>query len=117
MTSASIVARARGIRLAWETDHQVWFANYDAQAATLGAPVPAPGTGSRKHPVLALNGREETLLAWAEGTSFRKGGTLEWQLFEASGRPAGVKGEAPDFPASSLPAAVTRPDGGFLLIY
>jgi hypothetical protein len=117
MTSASIVARAGGVLLAWETDRQVWFAPYDAGAGRLGAAVPAPGAGSRKHPVLAVDGRGEILLAWAEGTGFRKGGTLEWQIFDTSGHPVGAGGNAPDFPASSLPAAVTGPEGGFLLIY
>jgi hypothetical protein len=117
MTSASIVARAGGVLLAWETDHQVWFAAYDAGPAQLGPPAAAPGAGSRKHPVLAVDGHGETLLAWAEGTGFRRGGTLQWQLFDASARPAGARGEAAGFPAFSLPAAVAKPGGGFLLIY
>jgi hypothetical protein len=117
MSSAAIVARQGGIRLAWETGHQVWFTDYDADADKLAAPVAPSGGGSRKHPALAMNSRGETLLAWAEGTGFRRGGTLEWQLFAALGQPAGAASSAPDFPASSLPAAVARPDGTFLLVY
>ena len=117
MSSESIAPAPGGILLAWETRQQVWFTSYDRASGRLSEPVAAPGSGKRKHPVVARNGRGQVLLAWAEGTGFNRGGALMWQVMDASGRPIGQTGEAPGLPASSLAAAIVLPGGGFLLIY
>jgi hypothetical protein len=70
-----------------------------------------------KHPALAVNVRSEVLLAWTEGTAWQRGGALAWQVFDASGRPSAESGRIEEgIPTWSLPAAVARPDGGFLLV-
>jgi hypothetical protein len=117
MSSASIAPVEGGALLAWETEKQVWFARYDARRGQLGQVSAAPGQGSRKHPSLAVNGDGSTLLAWAEGTSHRRGGTLAWQILDAAGHPSSQKGAASDFPAYSLPQSLVLPGGRFLLIY
>jgi len=81
-------------------------------------PVGAPGPGSdRKHPVVAGNSRGETLLAWTNGTAWQRGGSVEWQVFDQSGRPTDVKGTAPGVPVWGLVAAYTQADGSFTIIY
>lgn len=67
---------------------------------------------------MAVNHRGETLLAWGDGSGFRSGGTLHWQLFDAGGTPGAARAEDGErVPESSIPAALARPDGSFLVIY
>jgi len=117
MTSMSIAAGSRVLR-AWETDGQVYF-----NSTAAGDPPRAPaGTAAsdskrRKHPRLAVNGKGTVLLAWTEGTSWARGGSLAWQAFEADGRPTSVKGTHPGIPVWSFAAVLARPDGGFTIFY
>src|SRR5206468_739213 len=65
----------------------------------------------RKHPVLAVNARGETLFAWAEGTGWQRGGSLVWQVHDRAGKPAEEKGKADrGIPVWGLPAAVAHRD-------
>ena len=91
----------------------------DSKSATVPAPIAAPGAGdNRKHPSLAVNSRGELLLAWTEGTGWQKGGSLAWQLFDSEGQPKGERGKIEaGIPTWSMPAAVARRDGTFLLIH
>ena len=78
----------------------------------------APATGpNRKHPSLAVNAAGETLLAWTEGMSWKKGGSLAWQVYDRNGKVKGTSGSAAGVPAFSLIAAFARPDGGFTVVY
>jgi hypothetical protein len=117
MSSESFAEGGGVVEAAWETQKQIYFAKIDTRATTAPTVVSAPGEGSRKHPALAVNQRGETLLAWAEGTGWQKGGTLGWQVYDAAGRPVGDKGAAASLPTWSLPAAFTKPDGTFVVIY
>ena len=119
MSSEALVEGPNGVLAAWETEGQVKFARVDAQAVKLGQPVAAPGVGrNRKHPVLAVNARGETLFAWTEGTGWNKGGDLAWQVYDSAGKPVGAAGRlAGAIPVWGLAAAASRPDGGFTLIY
>ena len=62
----------------------------------------------------------EATSCWRGGTvpGWQSGGNLRWQAFDAGGRPRGDTGraEAP-IPARSVPAAVTRADGSFVIVY
>jgi len=81
-------------------------------------PIAAPGdTKGRKYPVVAGNNRGETLLAWAEGMKWGKGGSIFWQIFDKNGNPEGEAAHADGVPAWSVVAAFTRPDGGFTVVY
>jgi len=118
MIANFISPAGRKILIAWETAGQVFYA--DVVPGTDGASesVAAPGPGSdRKHPVVARNSRGETLLAWTNGTGWQRGGSLEWQVFDQSGRPTDARGTAPGVPVWGLVAAYTQPDGGFTIIY
>jgi hypothetical protein len=119
MSSAAFSAGSKGPISAWETNGQVYFARIDPESGIASPPVAPPGNpGNRKHPALAVNARGETLLAWAEGTAWQRGGALVWQVFDASGRPGAQAGRLErGIPTWSVPAAVARPDGGFTIFH
>jgi hypothetical protein len=86
--------------------------------ARIAQPITAPSDATgRKYPVVTGNRRGETLLAWAEGMKWGKGGSVAWQVFDRNGTPVGEMGHADGVPAWSVVAAFTRPDGGFTVVY
>ncbi len=117
--SSAVLAESSGRMLAaWETMGQVYYAGINQAASTPVNPVSAPGEGkARKHPAVAVNAEGETILVWTEGMGWKKGGSLAWQVFDRSGKPAGEKGTAEGVPVWSLPTAVAVPGGGFTIIY
>jgi hypothetical protein len=117
MSSESIAESGGRVQVAWQTGKQVYFATVDAAAAKIVERVAAPGEGSRTFPALAINAQGETLLAWAEGTGWQKGGSLAWQVYDKSGRPEGIKGEGPGVATWSFPAAFAGMDGSFTVVY
>jgi hypothetical protein len=121
MSSAALADSAKSsneLLAAWETQGQVYFASFDPKKPQSISPIPAPGaTGKRKHPTIAMNMRGETLFAWTEGTGWKKGGSLAWQLYDSQETPAGEKGEAPGVPVWSFAAVVAEKSGGFIIIY
>jgi hypothetical protein len=108
-----------GVLVAWETSGRVFFAPIDPAGRAPVRPIPAPGKAApSKHPALASNAAGQMLVAWTEGTGWQKGGTLAWQVYDRDGRPvADAAGRAPNLPATSLPAAFAKPDGGFVVLY
>jgi hypothetical protein len=118
MTSGAFAESSDNVLVAWETENQVYFTRVDPDTFAAAKPVAAPGPGNdRKHPSLAVNRRGEVLLTWMEGEGWGKGGTLRWQLFNASGGAVDGLGEAPGIPPFSFAAAFARPDGGFTILY
>ncbi|MBI3882095.1 MAG: hypothetical protein HY301_18805 [Verrucomicrobia bacterium] len=113
MSSESLVESGGKVFAAWETAQQVRFAELGAGTPKLVAP---PGAGKRKHPALARNAAGVTLFAWSEDTTFNKGGSVAWQLFDSNGQPVGEPGRGADLPKWSLPAAAARA-GGFVVLY
>ena len=112
----SLNSSSSGTTVAWETQGQVQFARVDR----LDKIVTPTGKAAlrRKNPTIAVNTRGETLLVWADGSGFRSGGALHWQLFDSDGQPGET---GPDtettVPESSRPAALARADGGFVVVY
>jgi hypothetical protein len=118
MSSASLAEGPRGVLAAWETAEQVYFTRIEPGTAKFGPPVAPPGTpGNRKHPVVAGNAKGETLLAWTEGTGWKKGGALAWRLFDAAGQPVEVTGRRDGVPVWGLAAACADGRGDFLVFY
>ena len=120
MSTASMTEAGNGILVAWETRGQIHLARVNPGAAGEkgGEPsaVPGPAAG-RKHPSVAANARGEYVVAWTEGTSFGKGGSLAWQAFDRDGKPiAGRAGRADGVPAWSVPAVVPTGDG-FTIVF
>ena len=103
---------------AWKTKEQVYFAALPSAPKSPLKPIAAPGMGdNRKYPIVTANANGDVLLAWTEGTSWGKGGSLAWQVFGKDGKATGDKGRAGGVATWSLLSAVARPDGGFTLIY
>jgi len=101
---------------AWETEKQVYFG--EVKAGTVPRPIGAPGTGeNRKYPALATNSRGETLLAWTEGTAWKKAGSLAWQVYDGDLKLQGSTGKSDGVPVWSFPATFARPDSTFVVIY
>jgi hypothetical protein len=118
MSTAAFGRGGDRVLAAWETKGQIYYAGIKTDAGAVSTPISPPGEGGKpKHAAIAGNGRGETLLAWAEGTAWNRGGSLAWQVFDRMGRPTVEKGEVPGIPVWSLPAVVAYPDGRFAIIY
>lgn len=113
----SLTTGPTGTTVAWETQGQVQFARADTMDRQIVEPT-GTATLRRKNPTVAVNHRGETLLAWGDGSGFRSGGTLHWQLFDADSTPGAARADDGErVPESSIPAALARPDGSFLVVY
>jgi hypothetical protein len=115
MSSVTATNSANQTLAAWENDGQVYFGVIDSP---LLKPVAAPApTGKRKHPAIATNARGETILVWTEGTGWKKGGSLAWQIFDKNGKPIGEMGAAQGVPVWGLATVVAEPNGEFTVIF
>ena len=104
---------------AWENNGQVYFAALDSKTQKpLAAPAP-PGSNvdKRKHPSVASNALGETILVWTEGTGWKKGGSLAWQVFDKNGNPVSEMGSAQGVPVWGLASVVAETDGSFTIVY
>lgn len=118
MTSMSIASTQSSVLAAWETAGQVYFGEIDPKAARIPAPIAAPGEGgTRKHPRLATNTNGDVLFVWTEGTAWARGGSVAWQMFDASGRGTAVKGTSAGIPVWSFAAPIAVSDGQFVILY
>ncbi len=118
MSSAAFAGNGREVVAGWEREKQVSFARVANGPADVATPRDAPGLpNGRKYPALAVNARGETLLAWTEGMSWKKGGSVAWQVYRPDGSPLGESGHADGVPPWSLVAAFSRPGGGFAVVY
>ena len=117
MSSAALSEGQGRTLAAWETDGRVWFGEVGQASLKLSPPVTPPGSAKRKHPFAAGNGKGETLLAWTEGTGWERGGSLHWQLFDATGKPMAEKGAREGVPVWGLVSAFAEPNGGFWIVY
>lgn len=117
----SSMAFAQGpgfVDAAWQTKTQVYYASINPKTLEISKAIAAPGTGTlRKYPALAVNSAGDTLFAWTDGTSWGKGGSLGWQVFDRSGKPIGKEGSLERVPAWSFGAVFAKPDGSFVLVY
>jgi hypothetical protein len=118
MSSFGFAEGPAGSLATWETNGQVYFASIDPETGKHLKTIAAPGqTGNRKHSVVACNKRGQTILAWAEGVGWERGGSVVWQVFDKDGKPTAEKGWADGVAIWSLVAVFARPDGGFTVVY
>jgi hypothetical protein len=116
MSAEAFAATKNSTLAAWETEKQVYFGKIAGN--TVPQPIGAPGKGeNRKYPALATNSGGGTLLAWTEGTAWKKGGSLAWQVYDPNLKQEGASGQATEVPAMSFPAAFAKPDGSFAILY
>ena len=115
VTTTTLSDGPDGVRVAWETEGQVYYAPVDR----LGDAVVPEGITRfrRKNPVVAVNGRGDTLLAWGDGPGLRAGGTLHWLVFDDAGRSTRYQGDETTVPSGSAPTAIVQPDDSFLLLF
>lgn len=115
VTTTTLADGPVGVRVAWENDGQVYYAPADK----LDEAVVPDGIARfrRKNPVVAVNRREYTVLAWGDAPGLRAGGTLHWRVFDARGLPTRHQGDGATVPSGSAPTGVVRPDDSFLLLF
>lgn len=112
MSSASLLPIGRPLRAAWENNGRI-------VTGILGGPPAEPrkiGPGNAKHPALAQNAQGQTLVASVLGSGWNKAGSLHWDLLDAREQVTD-SGKGDKLPLWSHPAAYTRPDGSFVVLY
>ncbi|HEX5413500.1 MAG TPA: sialidase family protein [Terriglobia bacterium] len=118
MSTAYLGEGAHYVLAAWEKAGEVYFDTINPETFQISSSFAAPGqSNDRKHPAVVANSRGQVLLAWTEGTGWKKGGSVAWQIFDNSGQPLGAMGHAAGVPAWGLPSVYTAPDGNFTIIY
>lgn len=119
MSTASFAQGKDNLYAAFESDTNIFIHRLHSPSVTNdGITKPIEGVGDRrKHPRLAINRDGTILLAWTEGTSFHTGGSVAWQFFSPDLQPLTEISHAPGLPAGSQPAAISKPDGSFVILY
>jgi hypothetical protein len=115
MTTYALAETGAGVAAAWETAQQIYSADLDPATGKVAALAQVPGQGSRKHPSIAVNASGDRLLAWTEGTAWKRGGTVAWRLTDPTGTEKAIEPNAGPVPAWGLVSAVTMPDGSFVI--
>jgi hypothetical protein len=117
MSSAAIANSDGKIMAGWQTKEQVYFSDVTSIGAH-SKPVAPPGEArARKHPAIAARADGLMLLAWTEGMGWAQGGSLAWQVYDATGKPEPVSGRAEGVPVWSMPAAYVDHEGDFVVMY
>jgi hypothetical protein len=116
MSMADLAPSPNGLLAAWEQEKQTYFGH--VENGQVARPIAAPGQpNNRKYPILATNRRGDILFAWTEGTAWKKGGSVAWQVYDKDGHPTDQHGIEPGFPVWSLVGAFAKPNGDFVLVF
>ena len=116
MSTYALTQGGSQVTAAWETQNRVFYARLEPGTLSMTKAVRSEGD-SQKHPTVAVNDRGETLVAWAEGTGWQRGGTLVWQVYDSAGRPISDRGRGDGIPVWGLPTAYVGADGKFVIVY
>lgn len=115
MSSMDIAENADMVVGAWETGGQVFWARLDGGG---GQPISPAGEGKgRKHPRLAVTQSGDVLLAWTEGTGWKKGGSLAYQVYDRTGQPTADAVRLSGIATWSFAAVAAMPDTRFSILY
>ena len=115
MTTYALVETADGLAAAWETAQQVYSANLNSTTSTVSTPTAIPGQASRRHPSIGVNKAGDRLVAWTEGTAWKRGGTFAWRLTDRTGNERAAEPNAGTVAVWGLVSAVAMPDGSFVI--
>ena len=64
---------------------------------------------------MAADAKGNVLLAWTEGTGWQKGGSLAWEVFDASLKSTGNRGASKGVPVWSFAGTAATPEGFVVL--
>ena len=117
MSTFALAETASGLVAAWETAQQIYSTTLDPKNGRVGTIAAVPGSGTRKHPAVAVNQAGEQLLVWTEGTGWNRGGTLAWRITDANGAELSSSANAGAVPVWGLVSAVPLSDGSFLVLH
>ncbi|HZJ14932.1 MAG TPA: hypothetical protein VFD27_07780, partial [Chthoniobacteraceae bacterium] len=113
MSSAAMLPLSQGLRIAWETRGKIFSTKYGS--GWVPAPVEISGENA-KHPAMAANGRGETLIAWAVGTGWKRGGSVAWTIIDSAGKASDERGTNDELATWSFPAAYAEANGDFVIV-
>lgn len=111
MSSASLLPAGSSLRAAWETDGRIVLARLEPPAP----PARKIGPKNAKHPALATNTKQQTLVVSVIGSGWNKAGTLHWDLLDAEDQVT-TSGEGDRLPVWSFATAYASPDGSFIVL-
>jgi len=116
MSTSDITPAAGTTAVAWQEEDRVYASLLND--GRLERPLVAPGEGkARKHPAAAVDDDGNLCLVWTEGTAWKKGGHVVWQVFAADGAAvADTRGRRKDLPVWSRPTVAATGEG-FLILY
>jgi hypothetical protein len=117
MSAEAFANGPRGIFAAWESQKKVQFGRIDAIAGRLVSVAEVSQAADQKYPALAQNKAGDLLIAWTEGMGWDRGGSLDWQILDGSGKAIGRPGTIKGVPAWSFVAAYPRKNGQFAILY
>ena len=115
MTTYALAETPEGLAAAWETAQQIYSATLSSATGTVAQLSAMPGTGSRKHPSIAVSAAGDRLVAWTEGTAWKRGGTIAWRLSDRNGVQLAAASNAGPVPVWGLVSAVAMLDGSFVI--
>jgi hypothetical protein len=116
MSTYALADAGNKVFAAWETAQQIYSAMLDPATGSVSGLAAVPGTGSRKHPSIAVNAAGDRLLAWTEGTAWKRGGTFAWRITNRAGAELASNADAGPIPVWGLVSAVALPDGSFVIV-
>jgi hypothetical protein len=114
MSSMDIVLTGSSGLFAWERDGQVVLATRPGDGQ-VSPPAPEAPESRRKHPRVAVAANGTMLLAWAEGTGWKRGGAVGWQAFR-NGRALTAPIRREGLPVWGTPAVAHVADR-FVILY
>jgi hypothetical protein len=118
MSTFGLSETASDVLAAWETGGQLqWLRIDEATGRRSNWATPSGNATTRRYPAIAGNSRGDVLLAWIEGASWNKGGTLAWQRFGSDAKPVGAVTREINTPTWDTPAVVARDEGRFVVLY
>jgi len=115
MSTYALADAGTEVAAAWETAQQIYSATLHSSTGSVSGLAAVPGAGSRKHPSIAVNAAGDRLLAWTEGTAWKRGGTFAWRITDRAGTELASAPDAGPVPAWGLVSAVAMPDGSFVI--